>query len=174
MKKVVKGRHSAIHLEKGCFFEEECSMAKEVSAGGVVYRWTNDKRIELMMIEDRYLKASLPKGKQEKGETMEETALREIREETGIVGKVIEPLETIYYNYYNPKVGAVKKEVHYYLVEAVSGTLVPQLEEIHTVAWFSPEAAWERQQNNGYLNNISVLAKAYELLGIDNRKEKTS
>jgi 8-oxo-dGTP pyrophosphatase MutT (NUDIX family) len=155
-------------------YEEECIMAKEVSAGGVVYRRTKDNKIELMLIEDRYLKASLPKGKQEKGETMEETALREIREETGIEGKVVQPLETIYYNYYNPKIGAIKKEVHYYLVEAMSGTLVPQLEEIHNVAWLSPEAAWEKQTKNGYQNNISVLAKAYELLGLDNRKEKTS
>jgi 8-oxo-dGTP pyrophosphatase MutT (NUDIX family) len=174
MKKVVKGRHSAINLEKGCFCEEECFMAKEVSAGGVVYRRTRDNRIEIMIIEDRYLKTSLPKGKQEKGETMEETALREIWEETGIEGKVVQPLETIYYNYYNPKVGAVRKEVHYFLVEATAGTLVPQMEEIHTVAWMSPEAAWEKQKRNGYQNNISVLVKAYELLGIDNRKEKTS
>ncbi|MFT9848628.1 NUDIX hydrolase [Aneurinibacillus sp. REN35] len=149
-------------------------MAKEVSAGGVVYRKMKDNRIELMIIEDRYLKASLPKGKQEKGESMEETALREIREETGIEGKVVQPLETIYYNYYNPKLGAVKKEVHYYLVEALAGKLVPQLEEIHTVAWMTPEAAWEKQTKNGYQNNISVLAKACELLGIETRREKTS
>ncbi|AMA72336.1 MULTISPECIES: NUDIX hydrolase [Aneurinibacillus] len=149
-------------------------MAKEVSAGGVVYRRTKDNKIELMIIEDRYLKASLPKGKQEEGETMEETALREIKEETGIEGKVVQPLETIYYNYYHPKVGAVKKEVHYYLVEAMSGTLAPQLEEINTAVWMSPEAAWEKQTKHGYQNNISVLAKAYQLLGLSTRKGQTS
>lgn len=50
---------------------------KEISAGGVVYRRTGE-RIELLIIEDRYMKISLPKGKQEAGETMEETALREV------------------------------------------------------------------------------------------------
>lgn len=147
-------------------------MAKEVSAGGVVYRKTNNNRIELMLIEDRYMKISLPKGKQEYGETLEETALREIAEETGIHGKVIQPLETIYYTYYNPKIGAIKKEVHYYLVEAISGTLVPQLEEIHTVAWMTPGQAWKRQKESGYHNNISVLNKAYRLLGIEGERER--
>ena len=147
-------------------------MAKEVSAGGVVYRKTKDNRIELMLIEDRYMKISLPKGKQEYGETMEQTALREIAEETGIHGKVVQPLETIYYNYYNPKIGAIRKEVHYYLVEAMSGTLTPQLEEINTVAWLTPDKAWRRQKESGYHNNISVLDKAYHLLGIEGEREK--
>lgn len=146
-------------------------MAKEISAGGVVYRKTEDNQIELMLIEDRYMKISLPKGKQEPGETMEETALREIEEETGIHGKVVESLETIYYHYYNPKIGAIKKEVHYYLVEAMSGILTPQLEEINTVAWMTPDKAWKRQQESGYHNNISVLKKAYRLLGIANSQE---
>ncbi|WCK53487.1 NUDIX hydrolase [Aneurinibacillus sp. Ricciae_BoGa-3] len=148
-------------------------MPKEVSAGGVVYRRTGSN-IELMMIEDRYMKVSLPKGKQEEGETMEQTALREILEETGIEGKVVHPLKTIYYDYYNPKLGAIKKEVHYYLVEALSGTLTPQVEEINKVDWLTPEKAWERQDHNGYDNNIPVLKRAYELLGINNWREKTS
>jgi len=58
---------------------------KEISAGGVVYRKEGD-RLELLMIEDRYGKWTLPKGKQEAGEEVEETALREIREETGLRG----------------------------------------------------------------------------------------
>ncbi|WP_245590432.1 NUDIX hydrolase [Aneurinibacillus terranovensis] len=127
-----------------------------------------------MLIEDRYMKVSLPKGKQEKGETMEQTALREIEEETGIQGKVIEPLKTIYYDYYNPEVGTIKKEVHYYLVEALSGTLVPQVEEINKVDWMSPEVAWKKQDRNGYDNNIPVLKRAYEILGIQHRRGKTS
>jgi 8-oxo-dGTP pyrophosphatase MutT (NUDIX family) len=148
-------------------------MPKEVSAGGVVYRRSGSS-IELMLIEDRYMKVSLPKGKQEAGETMEQTALREILEETGIEGKVVHPLKTIYYDYYNPKIGAIKKEVHYYLVEALSGTLTPQVEEINKVDWLTPEKAWERQDHNGYDNNIPVLKRAYELLGINNWREKTS
>ena len=139
---------------------------KEISAGGVVYR-KSGRKTELLIIEDRYMKVSLPKGKQEKGETIEETALREIQEETGIIGKVIQPLEIIYYNYYHPELGPVAKEVHYYLVEALSGNLKPQVEEISKVDWLNPKQAWKKQRNNGYNNNNSVLKKAYEVLKLD-------
>ena len=136
---------------------------KEVSAGGVVYR-KEAGRIELLIIEDRYMKTSLPKGKQEAGETIEETALREVKEETGIVGRIVEPLEVIQYQYYHPQIGVVNKEVHYFLVEAVSGTLVPQLEEINKVKWMFPEVAWTSQMKYGYENNHSVIEKAFILL----------
>lgn len=139
---------------------------KEISAGGVVYRKSRDK-IELMLIEDRYMKASLPKGKQEDGETIEETALREIQEETGIIGKIIEPLETIYYSYFHPSLGPIQKEVHYYLVEAISGQLKPQIEEINKVDWLSSKELWQKQKSYGYENNLSVIKKAYQFLGLD-------
>lgn len=146
---------------------------KEISAGGVVYR-KNGNQTELLLIEDRYMKASLPKGKQESGETIEETALREIEEETGIIGKVVFPLETIYYNYYHPELGAIEKEVHYFLVEALSGTLTPQMEEINQVSWLSWDELWKKQKTAGYDNNISVLKKASDLLGLTQSGDKTS
>lgn len=139
---------------------------KEISAGGVVYR-KNGNKTELLLIEDRYMKASLPKGKQEDGETIEETALREIQEETGIIGKIIKPLETIHYNYFHPVLGSIQKEVHYYLVEAISGNLKPQIEEINKVDWLSFEDLWKKQKSYGYENNVSVLKKACKFLGLD-------
>jgi len=58
---------------------------KEISAGGVVYRKDNGS-ISLLALTDRFGRYSLPKGKQEAGETLKETALREIWEETAIKG----------------------------------------------------------------------------------------
>src|SRR5690606_19580309 len=58
----------------------EVSLMKEISAGGVVYRRTKSGAIEVQLIQDRYGRTSLPKGKMEPGETVEETALREIVE----------------------------------------------------------------------------------------------
>jgi 8-oxo-dGTP pyrophosphatase MutT (NUDIX family) len=138
---------------------------KEISAGGVVYRRV-DGRIEIQLIQDRYGKVSLPKGKMEAGETVEETALREIHEETGIRGDIRKPLTVIRYRYTHPVKGIVDKEVHYYLVEAMEGALRPQIEEIRGVAWFTPEEAWNKQLASGYDNNDGVLRKALTMLGI--------
>lgn len=103
----------------------------------------------------------------ESGETIEQTALREIQEETGIQGKIIRPIEVIYYQYYNPDHGQVDKEVHYFLVEAVDGELSPQMSEINKARWFRPKDAWDLQMGEGYGNNHSVVQKALDQLGIE-------
>lgn len=146
-------------------YEERESM-KEISAGGVVYRHHQDQ-LEVQLIQDRYGKISLPKGKMEPGETIEETALREILEETGIVGKIIEPLEVIKYQFTSSRGEIVNKEVHYYLVEEVGGTLRAQVEEIRGVEWCSPDGAWKQQKQSGYNNNDIVLHKALVKLGVE-------
>lgn len=140
--------------------------AKEISAGGVVYRNT-EEGLEIQLIVDRYAKTSLAKGKMEPGETIEETALREIQEETGMIGKIIEPVDVIKYTYEHSSLGTVDKEVHYYLVEALSGDLQPQVEEIKGVAWYKPLEAWEKQKQNGYDNNDKILKQALQKLGIE-------
>ncbi|WP_208915108.1 NUDIX hydrolase [Paenibacillus uliginis] len=138
---------------------------KEISAGGVVYR-LKDGALQIQLIQDRYGKTSLAKGKMEAGETIEETALREIWEETGITGKIISPVDIIAYKYNHPEYGIVDKEVHYYLVEAEEGTLKPQIEEINGVDWYEPQVAWNKQRQSGYGNNDVILRKALELLKI--------
>lgn len=139
---------------------------KEISAGGVVYRRL-EGRLEILLIQDRFGKITLPKGKMEPGETMEETALREIREETGITGRIIEPLERVEYQFTLPQKGAVTKEVQYYLVEASGGDLAAQIEEIRGVEWLGPREAWKKQLEHGYENNNSVLYRALIRLGIE-------
>ncbi|MFY0545108.1 NUDIX hydrolase [Brevibacillus sp. H7] len=140
---------------------------KEISAGGVVYQF-QDGQLLLLMIEDRYGKVTLAKGKQEPGETIEETALREVLEETGVGGRLVEKLETVYYEYNHPVTGEkVKKEVHYYLVEAYTTEITVQLEEINAVRWCTPEEAWMMQQQKGYKNNEIVLKKALTYFKIE-------
>lgn len=138
---------------------------KEVSAGGVVYRKTADQ-LEILMIKDRFGHVTFPKGKQEAGETIEETALREIEEETGIRGKIIEHLCRILYQYFHESKGWIEKQVDYYLVEAENTDITPQLEEIHGVMWLSVDEARLRQQEQGYENNHLVLEKALQYLHI--------
>lgn len=139
---------------------------KEISAGGVVYRTIEGKR-EIQLIQDRYGKITLPKGKLERGETVEQAALREIEEETGIKGRILNVLEVVGYRYVNPEGKSVDKEVHYFLVESVGGDLKAQIEEIRGVEWLTPEDAWEKQRNSGYANNQSVLEKALKQLNFE-------
>ncbi|EGK12649.1 MutT/NUDIX family protein [Desmospora sp. 8437] len=141
------------------------SLVKEISAGGVVYK-KEMGACSILMIEDRYSRWTLPKGKREPGETVEQTALREILEETGVEGEIEQPLETISYRYFHPDYGEVEKEVHYFLVKAGGGEILPQLSEITGVAWLSPQQAWEKQRTMGYENNLSVISKAFACLGI--------
>jgi 8-oxo-dGTP pyrophosphatase MutT (NUDIX family) len=139
---------------------------KEISAGGVVYR-RNGGRLQIQLIQDRFGKITLPKGKTEAGETLEQTALREIREETGIRGRIVEPLALIRYQFALPPNDIVDKEVHYYLVEAVGGELAAQEEEIRGVEWLEPAEAWRKQRELGYENNHDVLKKALDKLGVE-------
>lgn len=139
---------------------------KEISAGGVVFNRKNGS-LEIQLIQDRYDRMTLAKGKMEAGETIEQTALREIEEETGLQGRIIEPIKMISYQYTLPKVGLVDKEVHYYLVERLSGEIKPQIEEIQQVYWYAPEDAWKQQKKSGYENNDEVLQIALHKLGVE-------
>ncbi|WP_166238371.1 NUDIX hydrolase [Paenibacillus turpanensis] len=143
---------------------------KEISAGGVVFR-NEEGVLQIQLIEDRFGKMTLAKGKMEPGETIEQTAIREILEETGIQGRIVEPLEKIEYTFSSAERGIIEKEVHYYLVEAQGGELAAQVEEISGVLWLSPAEAWSRQKKFGYDNNDSVLRKALKKLGVTMKEE---
>lgn len=140
---------------------------KEIAAGGVVYRRRSDGGLEIQLIKDRFGKITLAKGRMEAGETVEETAVREIEEETGIRGRIVEPVSVVHYHYEMEGRGSVDKEVHYFLVEATEGDLQAQVEEIAGVAWHDPQEAWRLQLDRGYENNHEVLGLALSLLGLD-------
>ena len=139
---------------------------KEISAGGVVFRRA-EGQLQIQLITDRYGKMSFAKGKQEPGETVEETALREIWEETGVTGRIVQPIDIIAYTYEHVEHGQVDKEVHYYLVECKDGDLKAQIEEIRGVDWYEPLDALEKQRTLGYDNNDFILENALKLLGVE-------
>lgn len=131
-------------------------MAREVvSAGGVVFRRV-DGRVELLLVLDRFGRWALPKGHLEAGEGPEDAALREIREETGIDGRLVEALPATTYHFRDTH-GVVEKTVHYYLVEAVGGEPVPQPGEVEAVRWFAPAEVEGLRQ---YENNREIIRNA--------------
>ncbi|WP_068159163.1 NUDIX hydrolase [Rhodococcus phenolicus] len=77
---------------------------------------------------------SLPKGHIEKGETAEETAMREVHEETGIRGKVLAELGSIDY-WFVTEGRRVHKTVHHYLLRYLGGELSDADIEVTEVAW---------------------------------------
>ncbi len=116
-------------------------MKFEFSAGGVVYRRTtkNKKQITEILVaqHSQHHGWVFPKGligDHVKGEGKEETALREVEEETGIVGKIIKPLEPVTY-WYVFEGEKIRKTVYYYLMEYVSGNTKNHDFEMENVEW---------------------------------------
>lgn len=122
------------------------SRRRVTSAGGVVLRErAGGKGLEVLLIAIKDGRVwSLPKGQVEPGERYFQTALREVREETGIEARVLAPLGSIRYHFTVKDDGiqtTVTKEVHHFLMGYVGGTPRPQKEEVDGVDWFLvPEA----------------------------------
>ncbi|TCK27675.1 ADP-ribose pyrophosphatase YjhB (NUDIX family) [Pseudonocardia endophytica] len=77
---------------------------------------------------------SLPKGHIEAGETAEQAAVREVEEETGIIGRVLAPLGTIDF-WFVAEDRRVHKTVHHFLMRALGGELSDDDVEVAEVAW---------------------------------------
>lgn len=112
----------------------------ETSAGGLVIDGIDGPRegqlAALIGRVDRRgrLLWSLPKGHIEQGETAEQTAIREVAEETGIQGKVLAALGSIDY-WFVTEGHRVHKTVHHYLMRFSGGELCDEDLEVSEVAW---------------------------------------
>ena len=85
---------------------------------------------------------ALPKGHIEAGESAEQAALRETREETGLTGRVLAPLEEISYVFWSRVHGArVAKRVHFFLLEYRAGSPAHHDAEVEGVRLMPIEAA---------------------------------
>jgi len=99
------------------------SFKREYSAGGVVIK---DKK-EVLLIKNPSNVWTFPKGHIEKGETKEEAAVREVKEETNIDAEIVTYLGKINYSFsYNGV--KVYKTVYFYLMRYISGMPVPSWE----------------------------------------------
>ncbi|MEI6620964.1 MAG: NUDIX hydrolase [Actinomycetes bacterium] len=113
------------------------SAREETSAGGlVVDRTVTPPRAALIGRLDRRgrLMWSLPKGHLEQGETAEQAAIREVEEETGILGRILAPMGTIDF-WFVASGRRIHKTVHHFLMERVSGELNADDVEVVEVVW---------------------------------------
>lgn len=116
---------------------------KEETAGGVVFRRT-DRGIEILMIQDAKDRWTIPKGHVEPGERIEETAVREIEEETGLKYlKILDRLGKIDFRY-RKQDKLILMTTHIFLIHAFKNTddYIPEENEgIKDVEWFPANEA---------------------------------
>jgi 8-oxo-dGTP pyrophosphatase MutT (NUDIX family) len=111
--------------------------ALATSAGGIVVSSQQDRISLVVGMRRRGRDAvtwTLPKGTPDPGESLEETAIREVTEETGLEVRIVEPLSAIEYVFVQD--GArIRKTVHYFLMEPTGGDLSRHDVEFERVRW---------------------------------------
>lgn len=116
-------------------------MQYEKSCGGVIYRQQGEG-LEYLLILNKKPGAKghwgFPKGHIEPGETEEETALREIREETGLSVQLVPGFRTV--SHYMPRPG-VEKDAVYFLAKMPDGEISLQASEVADYCWCDAKTA---------------------------------
>ncbi len=111
---------------------------------------------------------SLAKGTPDAGESLEETALREVQEETGLEVEIDAPLGTINYWFVgrDPDV-RFHKTVHFYLMVPIGGGIELHDPEFDVVQWFSSDEALSVL---AYANEADIMRRALSVIS-DRRKD---
>lgn len=113
---------------------------QETSAGGFVLASDGSQRVALIgrLTKRQNLEWCVPKGHPEGNETLEQAAVREVFEETGLEAEILAPLGQIEYEFYTPE-KHISKTVHHFLFKQVGGDLTvegdPNQEAVE-VRWF--------------------------------------
>lgn len=132
-------------------------MIEAVSCGGVVIF-----RGKILLLyknyKNKYDGWVLPKGTVEPGETHEETALREVFEETGVRASIVNYVGTSNYSFVAPD-DTVEKEVHWYLMTSENYYSKPQKEEFFIDSgYYKFHEAWHLLK---FANERQILERAY-------------
>ena len=108
--------------------------ARATSAGGVVHRSTEGGHEIVILHRLRPALWALPKGTPDSGETIEETALRETREETGLAVEIEQPIGSIRYFFVR---GSTRfhKTVHFFVMRPIGGALELHDREFDEARW---------------------------------------
>jgi len=135
-----------------------------VSAGGVAYRKTGAPTEIVLIQTSSEGRWQLPKGIIDPGETAEQTAIREVREEAGIDCEILAELETIDYWYverHSKLPERIHKTVHFYLMKYIDGEVADHDDEVREARWVEINGALEKL---AFATERSVVKKALESL----------
>ena len=127
------------------------------SAGGVVFRETA-RGVEVVLCGVRTPRMwKLPKGTPDPGESREETALREVCEETGLEVELLDTIGSIEYEFARPGDGATcHKTVHFFLMAPTGGDLSLHDNEFDVAEWF---ALGDALKSLTYENEADIVQK---------------
>ncbi|RMB60611.1 NUDIX hydrolase [Dokdonia sinensis] len=161
IKKIYDGEQLYINLyhrnEEKLLAHLKKKMKLVVAGGGLVY---NDNK-EILFIH-RNGRWDLPKGKIEKGEDIEECALREVQEETGVEGlKITKPLEITYHVFKRNGKFRLKETFWYEMHTSSTNELLPQKKEgIKKAKWLNFQKS-QKALNKSYENIKLLFPKVY-------------
>ncbi|MBM7051886.1 NUDIX domain-containing protein [Rothia sp. ZJ1223] len=134
------------------------NMPPVVAAGCIIWRQKKDKIEVLIIHRPHYDDWSWPKGKQDHGETVAETAVREVREEVGLTVTLGAPLAVTRYS-----VKHGKKEVFYWAARASSSDHAQaDLSEVDELRWVSPAEARKLLTNDTDQEPLDALIALHE------------
>ena len=138
-----------------------------VSAGGVVHR-VKDGNTEIAICGRNYPPLwALPKGTPDPGETQQETALREVREETGLEVDAEEFIDSIGYTFVRAFDGVrCVKTVHFYLMAPTGGDISLHDHEFDTVRWAPVDEALNILT---YDNEVNIVQKGISMVPQERR-----
>lgn len=138
------------------------ALKTQVSSGGVIFR-RYDGSIEVAMVAVKGGNVwCLPKGLIDKGEVPEKTAIREVAEETGLKGRIIEKLGEITYWYYIKEENIkCRKTVHFFLMEYEGGDVSNHDWEVDDASWFLID---EALKTASYRGEKEIIEKARKKL----------
>ena len=159
---------------------ERYQTIRAYSAGGVVFRLIPDDSNEKKGTSDQWSAVhyrnmsvevvlvgrshsgmwALPKGTPESGETLEQVAVREVQEETGLEVRLIAYIGNISYSFIRDKI-RFQKQVRHFLFEAIGGDTSLHDTEYDRVEWFSIPEALRRLT---YQNEVNILSQAEDIL----------
>lgn len=136
-------------------------MKQEISAGGVVYRKVKNKVEFLVVQHSGHHRWVLPKGWIDPGETKEQTAVREVKEEAGVEAEIKDYLGEVTI-WYQKEGERVRKTSHFFLMKYLSGD--PEKDhgwEVENTAWLSAKEAIKKLD---YPGEKKMVEKATALL----------
>ncbi len=138
-------------------------MKFEFSGGGVIYKREQGRTLILVAQHSQHHGWVFPKGligDHIKGEKKETTALREVEEETGALGKILKELTPVTY-WYQFEGQKIRKTVYYFLMEYISGDIKNHDHEMENVEWIDID---EVEKRLTYKSDKQVWQEAEKML----------